>query len=129
MQAFGQDVVAVVNHLQLDEVILIGHSMGGNVIVEAALRLPERVIGLIGVDTFKSFNNTQTQEQIDKGMPSRESFNDTLLSWVHNVFPTGSDPTLVQKIADEMSAARLDIALGALHRMRSYRVRAPGCWS
>ena len=36
MVAFGQDVVAVVEQLELHQVILIGNSMGGTVSVEAA---------------------------------------------------------------------------------------------
>ena len=126
MSAFGEDVVAVVENLGLDNVVLIGHSMGGSVIVEAALRIPERVIGLIGVDTFQSFENTQAQEQIDEGMPSQDSFLEVLLDWVHNVFPPGSDPALIQKITDDMSAAPLEIALDALYEMGSYRNKGAG---
>ncbi len=37
-------------------VILIGHSMGGSVIAEAAALMPDSVIGLIGVDTLKISN-------------------------------------------------------------------------
>ena len=39
MEAFGQDVAAVVRKLDLNNVILIGHSLGGPVVLEAA-RLP-----------------------------------------------------------------------------------------
>jgi pimeloyl-ACP methyl ester carboxylesterase len=35
MAAFGEDVVAVVEQLGLGELVLIGHSMGGDVVVEA----------------------------------------------------------------------------------------------
>lgn len=36
MEAFGADVAAVVDELDLERVVLVGHSMGGDVIVEAA---------------------------------------------------------------------------------------------
>jgi pimeloyl-ACP methyl ester carboxylesterase len=36
LQAFGHDVAAVVAALDLTNVVLIGHSMGGKVVVEAA---------------------------------------------------------------------------------------------
>ena len=52
MDAFGKDVKSVVNHLDLEDVILIGHSMGGPVIVEAANELGDKVNLLIGVDTL-----------------------------------------------------------------------------
>jgi len=53
VEAFAQDVIAVVEKLNLSNVIMIGHGMGGPVILEAARRMPERVIGLVGVDSFK----------------------------------------------------------------------------
>ena len=36
------------------QIILVGHSMGGPVAIEAARLLKGRVVGIIGVDTFKS---------------------------------------------------------------------------
>ena len=50
--AFGADVVAVADHLKLGRVILAGHSMGGQVMLEAARLLPGRVAGLVPVDTL-----------------------------------------------------------------------------
>ncbi|MEX0727204.1 MAG: alpha/beta hydrolase, partial [Planctomycetaceae bacterium] len=50
MEAFGQDVAAVVNDVGADRVILVGHSMGGPVILEAADILGDKVAGLIPVD-------------------------------------------------------------------------------
>ena len=44
ISAFAEDVVAVVKQLRLDRVVLIGHSMSGGVIVEAARRLGSSVI-------------------------------------------------------------------------------------
>src|SRR5262245_20454415 len=50
IEAFGADVAAVVKKLNLQRVVLIGHSMGSNVIAEAARQLPGRVAGLVLVD-------------------------------------------------------------------------------
>ena len=49
---YGHDVEAVVKAQGLDSVILVGHSMGGPVALMAAARMPDRVIGVIGVDTL-----------------------------------------------------------------------------
>ena len=48
--AFGADVVAVVDDLDLDDAILVGHSMGADVILEAAANSRSRVRGLVWVD-------------------------------------------------------------------------------
>lgn len=50
--AFAQDVRAVVEALNLERVVLIGHSMSGNVVLEAAEAMPGRVVGLVPVDTL-----------------------------------------------------------------------------
>ena len=68
MELFGEDVAAVVNKLELDKVILIGHSMGGYVIIEAARQLKEKVIGLVGADTYQGLEDEMTKEQIDQFM-------------------------------------------------------------
>ena len=52
--AFGEDVAAVVQAAGLDEVILVGFSLGGPVILEAAKVLKEKVIGLILVETLQN---------------------------------------------------------------------------
>lgn len=49
---FGADVRAVVDAEKLERVILFGNSLGGPVGIEAALLLPGRVLGVVGVDTF-----------------------------------------------------------------------------
>jgi pimeloyl-ACP methyl ester carboxylesterase len=51
---FAQDVDSVISQLQLNHVILIGHSMAGDIVVQAAINAPKQVIALVGVDNFKS---------------------------------------------------------------------------
>lgn len=52
MRGFAEDVQAVVEAAAQGPVLRIGHSMRGPVIAEANHLLADRVIGLIGVDTF-----------------------------------------------------------------------------
>ena len=53
MEAFGNDVVAVVDGLELESVVLVGFSMGAAVVLEAEKRLGDRVLGLVFVDMFQ----------------------------------------------------------------------------
>ena len=50
--AHAEDVRAVLEELELDNAILIGHSMGGSVSVVAAGLMPDRVIGVACADTL-----------------------------------------------------------------------------
>ena len=47
-----QDVDAIFSYFQLEEVILVGHSWGGNPLQEYTYRHPERVLALVMVDSW-----------------------------------------------------------------------------
>jgi pimeloyl-ACP methyl ester carboxylesterase len=47
---YGGDVAALINHLDLKECVLVGHSMGTRVALEAARIDPERLAGLVLID-------------------------------------------------------------------------------
>ena len=119
MAAFGEDVVAVVKELALDQVVLIGHSMGGAVIAEAARRMPERVIGLVGADTFWNVERMGAQEQINEFLSRlRANFVETTREFVSStMFTPTSDPVLVERIIADMSASPLEVGLGAAEGM------------
>ena len=46
------DVTAILSYFQLEEVILVGHSWGGNPLQEYTYRHPERVLALVMVDSW-----------------------------------------------------------------------------
>lgn len=50
MAVHADDLIAVADHLGLDRVDLVGHSMGGFVVAETARRFPERVSSVLLVD-------------------------------------------------------------------------------
>lgn len=51
---FAGDVYAVVKRLDLKNVILIGHSMAGDINLIEATSHPKNIIGFIGIDNFKA---------------------------------------------------------------------------
>lgn len=115
MPAFGDDVVAVVGHLGLDDLVLIGHSMGGDVIVEAALRLPDQVRGLVWVDVYSTLGEPETREEIEEFVaPFREDFVTATRSLVRRMFTPDAAAELVEWVAADMSAAPPEIAIDAL---------------
>lgn len=52
-ETFSRDIDSVISQLNLKNVILIGHSMAGHIVLQAAIDNPQNVIGLVGVDNFK----------------------------------------------------------------------------
>ncbi len=121
MELFGEDVAAVVNKLELDKVILIGHSMGGYVIIEAARQLKEKVIGLVGADTYQGLEDEMTKEQIDQFMkPFKENFVQKTKEFVKTMFPQTADSNLVNRVADDMSSAPPQVAISAMQNLFGY---------
>jgi pimeloyl-ACP methyl ester carboxylesterase len=53
MKAFGDDVAVVIDKLKLEEVVLVGFSMGTAVVVETANLIPDKVKGVVLVDDLK----------------------------------------------------------------------------
>lgn len=114
IESFGRDVTSVVEGLELQHVILIGHSMGGNVVVEAARRLPGRVQGLIWVDSHQQLGSVLTSDQVAEFLaPFRGNFKETTRTFVRSMFPSGSDESLVERVANDMSMAAPEVALAA----------------
>ncbi|UCH96867.1 MAG: alpha/beta hydrolase [Candidatus Aminicenantes bacterium] len=122
MEAFGLDVAAVVKKLALKKVILIGHSMGGTVAVEAARLLSRQVIGLIAVDTLQNVEQKFTKEQYEQlTAPMRKDFKTGaekfLRAWM---FTPKTDPALIDKIVKKMSSAKPQVGLGAMENGFKY---------
>jgi len=114
MPAFGADIAAVVDKLQLKSVILIGHSMGGATIIEAARRLGDRVVALVGVDTYKDFERTFTEQEVEGFLaPFRDDFVTSTDQFVRNFFPESADSMLVDLVAGDMSSAPTNVAISA----------------
>ena len=64
MESFGDDVIAVLDKLNLKKVILIGFSMGGPVVIEAAEQAPGNIVGIVLVDTLQNIETVYSQEVI-----------------------------------------------------------------
>ena len=64
MEAFGEDVVAILDKLNLRDVILIGFSMGAPVVIETAELAPEHITGIVLVDFLQNIEIVYSQEYI-----------------------------------------------------------------
>jgi len=106
MKSFGRDVQAVVDAVHVNTVILIGHSMGGAVIAEAARLMPDKIIGLVGVDTLDNVEYPLKREELEQMvMPFERDFPAQVRQFVGEMIVPGTDPELVQWIAGDMAAA------------------------
>lgn len=122
MEAYGGDVAAVVRELNLTNVILVGHSMGGAVMIEAAREMPNRVTALIGVDTLHDVDEHMSDRAIRQFIePLRAEFKEGVESLVRrSYFVRGTDPDLVDSMAELMRSSPPPVALGAMEELFRY---------
>ena len=114
LDGFAEDVKAVIEDINAPKVILIGHSLGGGVIAKAALLMPERVIGLIGVDTLQNIENAMSNEEISEMTASyKKDFPTAVKSLVEEMFVEGTDPQLKEWIIRDMSSAPAAVGISA----------------
>lgn len=67
VESFARDITAVIKTERLSNVILVAHSMGGEIALDVAVANPQKVIGIIGIDNLKNAGMTITEEG-KKGM-------------------------------------------------------------
>ena len=69
MRRLSEDLCAVLDTVQVDSAILIGHSLGVQVVLETACRFPKRVRGLVLIcgapgNVVKTFHDSRVMESI-----------------------------------------------------------------
>lgn len=126
--SFGADVASVVTAC-LDglpgaaSATLIGHSMGGPVSVEAALRLGSRVRAVVGVDTFASVGSPKAPAEVTAArfLPFERDFAASTHAFVEQAFfLPDADPALRTRIAADMAAGDPAVGLAALHGINDW---------
>lgn len=119
MQAFGQDVASVVEAVGARRVILIGHSMGGPVSVEAAGLLGGKVLGVVGVDTFHTgFPYPQTETEIARMVkPFEENFPATTQHMIGTMFTPQSDPAVKDWVMTQFDGSKQALGVSAMYEL------------
>ena len=119
--ALGGDVQVVVEHLDLDEVALIGHSLGGPVALEAARLMPGRVIGVVAVDALHDADFAYEPEQINAYLAAYEAdFTATCGQFSRSMFRAGAEPALVERVTNDLCDAPPEIAIAVLRASFDY---------
>ena len=93
---FGADVKAVADAEGLGKMVLFGNSLGGPVAIEAALLMPGRVLGVVGVDTFQSLDYSTTPEQARQRADAfRDHYAESVKAMVKQLFQPDADPAVM----------------------------------
>jgi len=125
VEKFADDVIDIINKLELKNVILIGHSMSGDIILEAALKNHKSIIGVIGIDNFKFVGVQLSPEQLKE----MNSFIDSLRKDYKNVAPEyagkylfspSTDSSVRSRVKNDYTNSNPDVAISSIENVFKY---------
>lgn len=123
--SLGDDVAAVITHLQLEDVVVIGHSMGGRVGLEVARLMPGTVVGVIGVDTLQDADQKWDPEEAELFVGGLEQdFVATCDPFVRSMFGEQADEALIELVATDMCSGPGAIGAALLRNYVEYDLAA-----
>ena len=83
MEQLADDAASLANHLGHDQMIVLGHSYGGFIAQELAIRHPDRVRGLLLVDTTPGqLGHDESKDTIEQGPPPPAELRQLMASMV-----------------------------------------------
>jgi len=123
---FGADVRTVVEAEKVDKVILFGNSLGGPVAIEAALQMPGKVLGVVGVDTFQSVSYTIPADgALARAEAFRKDFAGSVKEMTKALFHPDADPALVADAEKRMAKTSPEPMVEMFKAMGGYDHAAP----
>ena len=119
------DVQAVIEELELERCILIGHSLGGPVSLVAAAQMPHRIVGVIGVDTIHSVDFEFPSEAVENLVQGFESdFTGMMETAVAANFPENADKSVLEWVTVRASEANPEAVLAIVRDFPNFDPRA-----
>lgn len=122
IESYSDDVKTVVTKLDLKRVVLVGSSMGGPIIVETAKRMPERVVGIVPVDTLQNVEQKLPPEQVDAVIKQLEAdYKAAMTGLLNQFFFSANTPEAVKtRVINEVVSRQPEAALAILKGIISY---------
>ena len=116
---YREDVKTVIDSLHLKNVILIGHSMSGDILLKVDSWYPKSVIGIVGVDNLKDTGTRftpQQQEEIDNFFVTLSTnYKGTVESYARaKLFNPSTDSSVINRVVNDFKNADSVIATKVL---------------
>ncbi|NIF03953.1 alpha/beta hydrolase [Chryseobacterium sp. Tr-659] len=113
---YADDIKAVADAINSQEIILVGHSMSGAYVLEASLQIP-KVKALVLIDTLKNLEESFTEEQAEEVLftPYRKDYKYAVENLLPQFLFTEETPLAVkERIQKEFLQNEPEMAINAL---------------
>jgi pimeloyl-ACP methyl ester carboxylesterase len=125
LAAYGEDVQTVADALHAENIVLVGHSMGGYVMLEAARQLKSRVVGMIAIDTLQDAEHPDDPKEMEAFVAAlRKDFPAATRSLVRAITGPNAGPEVVEKLSATMGAGNPAIGVALMQEMSRYDLAA-----
>jgi 3-oxoadipate enol-lactonase len=123
IETYASDLAVLLDLLGIDEVVLVGHSMGGYIAFEFLRRWRDRVRGLVLVDTRAEPDSADARKQRDIAAATArdqgaEAIADAMLSKMLGATTITGSPSIVERARTIMTGTPVAGIVGALGAMR-----------
>ena len=109
------DVRAVAEKLDLKKVILVGHSLGGPVALDAARLMPGRILAVVGADTLHNAEMEYTQQMVDQALAAFSAdFQQTMTAFVRSMFPEDPNSAVADWVVSKACSANQKAVLAII---------------
>lgn len=119
LEALADDVHAVVNHLNLRQVVLVGHSLGGGVVAVYAGRHPHRVAGLLFADPIGDQRRIRQQMDIFVQTLAPETYEQAIEMYWQSIL-RNADATVRGQVLQALKATPREAVVGAYEGMMTF---------
>lgn len=103
---FGEDIATMINELELTNIIIIGHSIGGDIMLAANEKSSSHIIGLIGIDYFENVGSPLPDEAINQIMNDlRNNFVTTNVNYAKGTLLTEkTDRSIAERVVRDFTS-------------------------
>ncbi len=124
---YADDIMDIITFLDLKKVVLIGHSMAGGIATRIANKMPDRIVGVIGVDNFKDLSTpldsnqlSQTEQLMDL---LRKDYRNTAVEISRaTLFSPTTDSSVVARVLNDIANTDPEVSIGSIESvMNEYR--------
>lgn len=113
MGSFARDVAAVMEQELVERAVVVGHSMGGRVMLHVAQQLGQRVMGLVGADTLKYPRQNPRAGYVERIRAMEDNYEVGALALVSTMFTGDTPDSLRESVTEGMLATPAAVAIGA----------------
>lgn len=113
VEDFADDLAAVLDRLELPRVVLVGHSLGGAVVIHYAGAHPERVAGLLLLDPSSDGRLVPKAEAEGMIQALRQSYTSTIEAYWRSMLEASTEAVRERVLADLRQTAP-QVVIGAL---------------